>query len=242
MRPTTLDAFCGGRLRVCQHRDGYRFSIDAVLLAGFARPRPGRPVVDLGAGCGILPLLTVLRHPTVTVTGVEIQAELASLAEENARRNGMADRVRIVRRDLRAVGRTDVGGADLVMSNPPYRSRGGGRINPDDERAVARHELRATIDDVAAAGRRLLDKGGRLAAVYPAVRAVDLLTALRRAALEPKRLRWVHSRSDGEARMVLVEAAAGGRPGLRVEAPLVVYNETGAYTPEVAALLSGETA
>lgn len=240
MKATTCDRFCDGRLAIRQHRNGYRFSIDAVLLAGFLRPADGWRLVDLGTGCGIVALLVAMRFPAVRVVGVELQAALAALAAENAQANRLSDRVRIVHHDLRRLSRQTVGGgADLVVANPPYRPRGSGRVNPDGERAVARHELRATLADVLDAARRLLDRGGRFVAVYPAVRSVDLIHGLRTAALEPKRMRIVHSRADGEARLVLVEAVRGGRPGVTVEPPLPIYDAAGDYTPEVAAIMAG---
>ena len=162
------DRFYGGRLVVCQHRNGYRFSIDAALLAAFVEMRPGARVVDLGCGCGIIALLLAYRFPASRVVGVEVQPALAALARDNAVRNGMGERMTVLEKDLRRVQRRHCGGeVDSVVANPPFRPAGSGRVNPDAERACARHEILGTMTDFAAAGRRLLNPGGRFAAVYP---------------------------------------------------------------------------
>ena len=234
------DRFYGGRLVVCQHRNGYRFSIDAALLAAFVEMRPGARVVDLGCGCGIIALLLAYRFPASRVVGVEVQPALAALARDNAVRNGMGERMTVLEKDLRRVQRRHCGGeVDSVVANPPFRPAGSGRVNPDAERACARHEILGTMTDFAAAGRRLLNPGGRFAAVYPALRCADLVCTLRQAGLEPKRMRWVHSYSGSGARLVMVQAVKGAGSALAVDPPLVVYQSPGKYTPEAARILAG---
>ncbi len=234
MTGETCDLLCGGRLRIRQPRDGYRFSIDAVILAGAIRAAPGKRIADLGAGCGIVALLIAARHPGTTVVAVEIQEELARLGRENAAENGLSSRIEFVCGDLRKLGRKELGGAfDRVVSNPPFRRRGSGRLNGDAGRALARHELCLELEDLLQAARRLLDPGGRLTLVYDAGRTAELLCGMRRAGLEPKRLRGVHGTPRHEARLVLVEGVRGGRPGLRVEPPLFLFAAQGRYTPEV---------
>ena len=238
MRALTADTFWGGRLVVQQHRDGYRFSIDAVLLAAYADPRPGQRIVDLGTGSGIIAMLAACRQPSIRVVGVELQPAMAELARRNVRRNQLSDRVDILHQDLRRIGRRHTGSVDLVVANPPFRPPGSGRINPDAERAAARHEILATLADFVAAGRRLLDIGGRFAVIYPAVRGVDLLWALRQGGLEPKRMRSVHSHSGDGARLILVQAVKGAGPALQVDPPLTIYQAPGVFSPEVAAMLA----
>ncbi len=234
MTQTTCDLLCGGRLRISQPRQGYRFSIDAVILAGAVRPAPGTRIVDLGAGCGIVALLIAARRPGTSVVAVEIQEELARLARENAAANGLSSRVEVVCGDLRRLERRDLGGAfDWVVSNPPFRHRGSGRLAGNDSRALARHEISVVLEDVLQAARRLLDPGGRVSLVYDAGRAADLLSGMRAAGLEPKRLRGVHGTPRHAARLLLVEGIRGGRPGLRVEPPLFLFAAPGRYTPEV---------
>ncbi|MCU0605655.1 MAG: methyltransferase [Desulfobacterales bacterium] len=235
--PPTTDTFFGGRVALRQHRRGYRFSIDAVILAGSLHPQPGDSLVDLGTGCGIVPILLCFRQPRVRIWGVEVQASLAGLAVENVRANAMDGQVRILNADLRDVGSDDVGGpVDWVVSNPPYRRGRSGRVNPDAQRAIARHEIAMTLPDLIAAARRLLKTGGRFAAVYAAERIADLLFHMRSAHIEPKRLRSVHSNRQSDARLILVEGVKGGRPGAIVAPPLILYDDDGSCSEAIRAL------
>ncbi|MBN2124670.1 MAG: methyltransferase, partial [Deltaproteobacteria bacterium] len=129
-----------GRLKIIQSRTGYRFSIDAVLLSEFVSTRPGDVLVDLGTGCGIIPLILLLSRPVRFAVGLEIQETLAAQASRNARLNGFGDRLAVVLGDIRNPPLAPLS-ADLVLCNPPYRRRDSGRINPDPERAAARHEI-----------------------------------------------------------------------------------------------------
>ena len=242
-KPLTADAFFSGGVRVKQHRRGYRFSIDAVILAGSLDPRPGDTVVDLGTGCGIIPILLAFRRPGVRVWGVEVQAPLAALAEENVRANGMDPWVDVLNADLRDIRAGAFGGpVDWVVSNPPYRRGRSGRVNPESERAIARHEIAMTLPDLVAAARRTLRTGGRLLVIYAAERITDLLCQMRREHIEPKRLRSIHSDARSPARLILVEGVKNAGPGVTLAAPLIVYEEDGAYTPEIRRLLSPCTA
>jgi tRNA1Val (adenine37-N6)-methyltransferase len=237
MNETTADSFFGGLLRVVQHRDGYRFSIDAVLLAHHAGARSGETVVDLGTGCGIIPLILSFRHPGLRIFGIEVQEGLSELASRNVAGNRMEERITILRKDLRGL-ESDLppGCADLVTSNPPFRKPNTGRVNPDAERAVARHEIRVSLPELISAARRLLKISGRFVAVYPAERTAELLSELRESRIEPKFLRTVHSHLNTEAKLVLVEGIKHARPGLKIAPPLAIYREDGAYTGEVEAM------
>jgi tRNA1Val (adenine37-N6)-methyltransferase len=228
----TLDALFGGKLRILQKRDGYRFSIDALLLAHFAEPGPKDRIIDLGTGCGIIPLILTFRRRTSRVFGVEIQPSLADLARRNAALNRFTSRIRIWAKDLKALNTRRLKGTfDLVLSNPPYRKVGSGRINPRQEKALARHEIMATLEDVLRTAHYLLRDKGRLAMIYPASRAADLIRAMARFYLEPKRLQFVHSHEKNEARLVLVEALKEGRPQVKILPPCFLYDSRGKYTP-----------
>ena len=230
----TEDTFFNGRIRVLQHREGYRFSIDAVLLAAFSAPGAGDRILDLGTGCGIMPLILGCRHPAVHITGIEVQPELAALAAQNVEANGMNARITIIRADMRSLSAQAVSGpVDLVISNPPYRKGRSGRINSHPQRAVARHEILATLQDVTGAASRLLGIGGRFSVIYPAERITDLLTNLRSAGIEPKHIQTVHARERDPARLVLVSGVKGGRPGAAVHEPLVIFQPDGAYSDRV---------
>jgi tRNA1Val (adenine37-N6)-methyltransferase len=229
----TLDTLFGGRLRVLQKKSGYRFSIDALLLAQFAEPRPMDRMIDLGTGCGIMPLIIAIRKKTGKITGVEIQPSLADLARRNAALNRLSTRIKILEKDLRTLEGKNVRGIfDLVLSNPPYRKVGAGRVNPRLEKALARHEFKATLQDVLRAAQYLLKEKGRLAMIYPASRAAELIQEMRQIHLEPKRLQFVHSHLKEEARLMMVEGFKEGRAQVRVLPPLILYDSSGNYTPE----------
>ena len=233
----TADSFFNGRIRIKQRRRGYRFSIDAVILAHHVRPRPEERVIDLGTGCGIIPLILSYRHPGIHIRGIEIQPSLAAIAHSNVAENQMQASIEIHCMDLRALDhRILASPVDIVTANPPFRKRDSGRINPDHQSAVARHEIETTLAQVATATCRLLRTGGRLIVVYTADRTADLMCELRTAGIEPKRCRMIHSRSTDPARLVLVEGVKGARAGIEIASPLVIYDEDGSNTSEIEAM------
>lgn len=235
MNDLTTDTFFNGEIRVMQRRSGYRFSIDAVLLADFAQPREADTVLDLGTGCGIIPLMLAYRCPQIRIFGVEIQKRLTEIALLNVEANHMEKQITIFQEDMKRLRPGMISGqADLVVSNPPYRKPGSGRVNPDQERAIARHEIKAAFSDVVQAARRMLRISGRFATIYPADRMTDVLTQMRNADIEPKRLCMVHSGASTEAKLILAEGVRGARPGgAKIAPPLIIYDENGDYTDEV---------
>jgi tRNA1Val (adenine37-N6)-methyltransferase len=214
-----LDHFMGGSLKLIQSRDGYRFSIDAVMLAEFVTARNEDIVLDLGTGCGIIPLVLLHKKTIKHAIGLEIQEELASQAIRNAKLNDFRDRMDVIIGDIKDPPLCEKT-ADVVICNPPYRGVKNGRINPDPRRAIARHELLATTEDILMAAHDLLRKKGRLALVYPSVRLTDILSSMRKYNLEPKRIRINYPNPDSGAKLVLIEAVLRGKPGLHVEPPL----------------------
>jgi tRNA1Val (adenine37-N6)-methyltransferase len=236
----TRDPFYHGDLTLHQPKRGYRFSIDAVLLAAQARPRPGELVIDLGTGCGVVALLMAHRYETLTIYGVELQAELARLARRNVACNHLEGRVHIIEGDINRLGGKDFPRpADLIVTNPPYYPPTSGRLNPDDQRAMARHELRLNLEQLLAAAKRLLRTGGRLVSVYACERLADLLFEMRRKGIEPKRLCMVHGKAEDEARICIVEGIQQGRAGMKIDPPLVIYNPDGTYSAAVQGYLNG---
>ncbi len=206
-----------------------------MLLVDFVKPPYGR-VVDFCAGCGVVGLGLLTRDAQARATLVELQERLATLARRNADDNRLGARVDVVRADLRAA-LSDGGAAfDVAVANPPYRTLDEGPASPDEEVAIAQHEVRVTLADVAAAMRRALVPAGRAALVYPAARVAQLLATLDGAGLRPLRARFVHPRADEPANRVLVEATKGARGPLVVEPPLVIRDAAG-YTAEAARLL-----
>ena len=237
----TLDALFQGRLNLYQSRAGYRFSLDALLLAHFVGVRRGEQrVVDLGTGNGVIPLVLADLHPSITVTGIELQSQMAERARRNVELNGLQMRIQIRRGDVRRPEQMARGGSfDVAVCNPPYRPPQSGRLSANAERQIARHEMKGGLSDFLRAGEYLLRAKGCMALVYPAVRCADLLTAMRQARLEPKRLRMVHSFAGAPASLLLVEGIKGGRSGAEVLAPLTVYRRGKEYDQEVAAMIAG---
>lgn len=230
----TLDAIGQGAVRLIQRRRGYRFSIDAVLLATFVGACEGR-VIDLGTGCGIIPLLMAAQGAR-RIVGLEIQQGLSALAKRNVSLNGREREIEIVEGDLREVPRFfEKGSFDVVVSNPPWHAVKAGVPSPNRERAVARHETSVTIECVAAAARHLLKANGTAWFVYPTGRFTDLVAAFVPQRLFPRRTRHVHDRADRKGLLVLCEFAPFGR--YEILPPLFLHDERGRWTPEVAAML-----
>ncbi len=215
-------------------KGGYRYGIDPFLLADFCQIRRGETVVDLGTGTGVIPLLLARRNPPPEkVVALEIQPGLVAMARKNLEQQGSAGLVEVLEGDLRRIGDLlPPQSARVVVSNPPYRKPGSGRQAPGEERARARHELAGGLEDFLGAAAYLLPDGGRLYLIYLAERLTELLDEMRGAGIEPKRLRCVHGRAGDAAKMVLVEGCRRGRPGLKIEAPLFVYEGEG-YSAEV---------
>jgi tRNA1Val (adenine37-N6)-methyltransferase len=239
-RNETFDTLFGGKVKVIQEKNGYRFSIDAFLLSGFVWLRRGDRVVDLGTGVGIIPLILGTRgEDAEQIVGVEIQKHLAELAKRNVLLNGLEALIHIYQGDIKGLNDAFAPSSfDVLVTNPPYYRVSSGRINPCSQKAIARHEITCTISDVLQASCYLLKEGGRMFIIFPATRAITLFDNLRSASLEPKRIRWIYSREGEEATFILTEAHKGGGEGVEVLPPLFVYTVNGSYTPEMEALYS----
>jgi tRNA1(Val) A37 N6-methylase TrmN6 len=219
----TLDPFLNGALRILQKKKGYRFSIDALLLSQFIRLRRNEKAIDLGTGCGILPLLLSKTTKAHSFVGVEIQKGLANLARKNVALNCLQKRITILRQDFKELSEVfRPGSFDVVFSNPPYRRYFTGRINPSLEKAIARHEIKGTIEDLVRVAHYLLPAKGRCYLIYSPSRAIDLLIALRHHQLEPKRLQLVHPRAGEQARFILVESVKESGVELKIMEPLML--------------------
>lgn len=232
---TTCDSFFNGNIKILQPANGYRFSIDSVILASLATPPAGTTVLDLGTGCGIIPLILAYREPTLRFIGIELQSRLAALATENIELNGMQDRISILCQDIctLSVGALD-GIVDYAISNPPYRPVNSGRINPDPQKALARHELAIDLSQLLKTARNMLRSGGRFILIYPAERLTDLICQMRKMDIEPKKLCIIFSIKNGPAKLVVLEGVRAGRPGIQDISSLVIYRSDGRYTPQMA--------
>jgi tRNA1Val (adenine37-N6)-methyltransferase len=233
----TLDPILRGLVRVLQRRKGYRFSLDALLLADFAAGRKARRAVELGAGSGVVSLLLAATGAADRVTAVEIQPQLADLARRSARLNALEARVEVVAGDFTDPRLLPADAFDLVVSNPPFRPIAAGGASPQPERALARHEIAASLPGVVETVRRLLRSGGRACLVYPAGRLAEVCAALAGAGLRARRLRLVHPRAGEPAELCLVEARREKRGDLEVPPPLVVFEGDGTYTAELRRIL-----
>ncbi len=221
-------------LRVIQSPAAFRFGMDAVLLADFARVRPRSRVCDLGTGTGILPLLLYGRENSITCDAVEIQPDAAERAARTMRLNGLEHTITIHNRDLREVRAfLPHAGYTLVICNPPYSPSAASLPSPKAALRMARQESDCTLDDVSAAAEWLLRDRGRLVLMLPAARLTEAFSTLQSHRLEPKRLRLVHANVSRPARLALIEAMLCVHPGMIVEAPLVVKEPDGADTDEL---------
>lgn len=234
----TEDKLFGGRLRLFQPARGYRFSIDAILLAHFASARNADNILDLGAGCGVISLILAYRRPETTISALELQDGLFQLLRRNIESNNYSERITPIQGDLGDIREvTPAEAFDLVISNPPYRTVISGRQNPADEEAIARHELKTDMVGTVASASYAVCNRGRAAFVYPAERLVELMLVMRDHRLEPKRLQTVHGYPGAPARMVLLEAVKNGGGELKILPPSFIYQEKkGEYTPEMAAM------
>lgn len=220
--------------RIIQKKGGFCFGMDAVLLSGFARVREGGAALDLGTGTGIIPILLEAKTEGRYFAGLEIQEEFAEMAARSVRLNGLEGRVEIVRGDLREASRI-FGRAsfDVVTSNPPYMNDSHGLKNPELPKAIARHEVLCTLEDVCREAAALLKPGGSFFMVHRPHRLAEIISTLKAHKLEPKRMKLVHPFVDRDANMVLLEAVRGGRSMMKVEAPVIVYRERGVYSEEI---------
>lgn len=225
---------------------GYRFVYDDVLfrpgtdsflLSSLPRLKPGLRVCDLGCGSGLIGLLLLQRQPQLSVTGIDIQPEAIALAQKAAAENGLEDRLQFSCADLRDIRSLwPTGSFDLIVCNPPYYAPRSGKVSQSETLRLARSESTCTPDDFCRAASYLLRWGGSFCLVHKPERLTDLLCALRESALEPKRLRFVCQRPERAPSLALIEARRGGKPGLCVEAPLILHHSDGTPTAEVDAI------
>ncbi|MCX8026717.1 MAG: tRNA1(Val) (adenine(37)-N6)-methyltransferase [Thermodesulfovibrionales bacterium] len=218
-----------------QHTNGYRVSVDAVLLYDFVRLPHIKTIYDLGAGSGIIGLLLAKRYPNSRVTLVEIQSGLAELANENVTLNRLNDRVIVINSDIKNLSKyTDIlGKIDVVVSNPPFRRCKTGLISPNDEKALARHEINLSLSQLLKTSADILKHHGHLYIIYLPERLAEITIKMKENQLEIKRIRFVHSFIDSPAKMVLVEAVKGAKTGLKVMPPLIIYKDKDTYSDEV---------
>lgn len=242
---TTLDAIFDGALTLEQPRDGHRFGIDSVILACQALHQPPGAILDVGCGCGVLALIAGHKHPHAHLFGLDIQTEFVAIARRNAERNALTDRTQFDVGDIRTSTppQWPEQGFALILMNPPYFPKGAGRLNPDDGKAIARHELHGDLAALLSASAVHLHKRGVLRMIYPAEATPRALDAARRAGLKVGALRPVHAFADQPARFILLELRRAGRQEMSLTPGLIMYTARPGrqYTPAITAMLQEGT-
>lgn len=227
------DLQCKG-LRLIQNPEGFCFGIDAVLLSNFCEIRKDWRVIDLGTGTGIVPILLAGKTQAKEILGVEIQQEVAEMAARSVKLNQLEDRIRIIPKDLNKILEDmEPYAFDAVTANPPYMNEGGGLLNPESMKAISRHEVKCTLEDVIRVASKLLKDRGHFYMVHRPHRLVDIIYLCRQYKLEPKKLRFVHPNKSRKPNILLLQCVKYGRPELKFMDPLYVYEEDGSYTEEI---------
>lgn len=237
-RARTIDSILGGALTIVQPACGYRFAIDSILLGRFARPRRRARVLELGAGCGVVSIMIAALYQPAEVIAIELQPQLAAMIAHNAALNGNLAVTAICGDLRRQIPGLTPGSFDYVIANPPYRAERRGRESPNPERRAARSGDGTTLTAFVAATARYANAGGQVAMVFTASRTPELIAELKYNSLEPKRIRFVHSRASEKATVVLIEARKAGGIEAIIEPPLFIYDSSGSYSDEVRAMLT----
>lgn len=229
-----IDDLHRNNYQIIQNSKKFCFGMDAVLLSGFAKVKKDELALDLGTGTGIIPILLEAKTEGKHFTGLEIQEESADMAKRSVTLNNLNEKINIAVGDIKEASKI-FGAASfhVVTSNPPYMTDHHGLTNPDLPKAIARHEILCSLDDVVREAARVLKPNGRFYMVHRPFRLVEIMNKLTEYNLEPKRLKMVHPFIDKEPNMVLIECLKGGRSRLTVEPPLIVYKEQNVYTDEI---------
>ena len=220
--------------QIIQNREKFCVGMDAVLLTGFAHARERDTMLDLGTGTGIIPLLMEAKYHCSHLTGLEIQEESADMARRSVALNDLQNRIDIVTGDIKEADQIfPAASFDCITCNPPYMIGQHGLTNPEEPKAIARHEVLCTLEDVVSRTAKLLKPGGHFYMVHRPFRLAEILHDMVEAKLQPKRMQLVYPYVDKEPNMVLIEGTRGGNPGMKIEKPLIVYKEVNVYTEQL---------
>ncbi|HHY22732.1 MAG TPA: tRNA1(Val) (adenine(37)-N6)-methyltransferase [Clostridiaceae bacterium] len=230
----TVDDLQYKGLTLIQKKDGFRFGIDAVLLANFADVKKGDIVLDIGTGTGIISILLAGKTEAKTIYGLEIQKEVAEMAGRSVILNNLQDRVKIVHGNIKnGLDYFRPSSFNVVITNPPYIPYGRGLVNYSDSKAISRHEISCNLENIISTGSKLLVPGGQLAMIHRPERLVDVLFLMRTYSIEPKYIRFVHPSSHKKANLFLIKGTRGGNPELKMMDPLYIYDSQGKYSEEI---------
>lgn len=229
-----LDDLHRNNYHIIQNTKKFCFGMDAVLLSGFAKVLKGELVLDLGTGTGIIPLLLEAKTEGKHYTGLEIQEESADMARRSIAYNKLEDKIDIVQGDIKEASKLfGLASFDVITCNPPYMNNNHGIVNPLEAKAVARHEILCSFEDIVRETSKLLNPGGRFYLVHRPFRLIEITSKLSSYKLEPKRMKLVYPYVDKEPNMVLIECIKGAKSYLKVEPPLIVYKDKNVYTDEI---------
>ncbi|HAA43127.1 MAG TPA: tRNA1(Val) (adenine(37)-N6)-methyltransferase [Ruminiclostridium sp.] len=221
-------------LKIIQKDDGFCFGLDAVLVSNFADVRKNDCVIDLGTGTGIISILIAGKTEAKSITGIEIQEDMAEMANRSIKLNNLQDRVKIICGDLRKSPEIfGISKFDVVVTNPPYMNVGGGLLNPNEKKAISRHEILCTLEDIMKVSEKILKPMGRFVMVHRPDRLVDIIWFMRKYSIEPKYMRFVYPSANKKANLILIKGTKQARPQLKMMEPLYVYNEKGQFTDEI---------
>ena len=229
-----LDSLQRNGYQIIQNPEKFCFGMDAVLLSGFAKAKEGDRVLDMGTGTGIIPILMEAKTPASELIGLEIQPESADMARRSVALNSLEHKIQIVEGDIKeAVNIFGAASFDVITCNPPYMIGQHGIQNPDAPKAIARHEILCTLEDLISRAAGVCKPGGHFYMVHRPFRLAEIISLMVKYRLEPKRMQLVYPYVDKEPNMVLIEGVRGGRSRMTVEKPLIVYKEPGVYMPEI---------
>ncbi len=222
-------------LKIIQNKDGFCFGMDSVLLSDFAKEiKKNSRIADLGTGTGILPILLSGKTEYTKIVGIEIQKEVAEMANRSILLNNLENRIQIICEDIKNLkAKYDQGTFDAIVTNPPYKKIGTGKINKKDKKIISRHEITANLEDFISISNYLLKDQGSIYMVHRPERIADIFVLLRKYKLEPKVLRLVYPNLEKSPNLILIKAVKNAKPFLKVEKPLIVYTSEENYTEEI---------
>lgn len=227
-------------LKIVQNPDWFSFSIDSLLLANFINVKRSTKIIDFCTGNAPIPLF-LSNTPVEKIIGVELQKEIFELANKSVKINNLEDKITIINDDVKNITNSfSTDSFDLITCNPPYfKLHEKSNLNNDYHKSIARHEVNLTLNDVILSARKLLKNGGKLAIIHRTDRLVDIIHIMRKYNIEPKRLKFVYPFKNSESNLVLIEGSKNGKPGIKVESPIIVHNDDGSYSKEINFMFSG---
>ncbi len=229
-----IDILTKPQYKIIQKKKGYRFSLDSILLADFCHLKDGDNVIDLGTGSGVIPLSILTNNKNIFISGLEILHDIANMALRSVKINNLESKIAIINDDLKNVEKKfNAKSFDVVICNPPYYAVGSGNISPNQNQAIARHEVACTLKDVVQAANYLLKDYGRFYIIYKLQRIFELFFLLNDNKLTIQKMRFVHPDISKKAESVLIESVKKGKNLLSIMPPLIIYDPKGNYTKEL---------